>query len=113
MTAAIAEISEDKEREKKRLLDDAAAAAAEKAAKKKREAEEEAAKTEELQPELEEMMGPFFAGEKTSADFDDFTVPVLKNIIRYFFQKRPVGLTSMSKAVLVDHVTQLFEQPTA
>ena len=113
MTAAIAEISEDKERAKKRLLDEATAAAAEKAAKKKREAEEEEAKTLELQPELEALMEPYFAGEKTPADFHEFTVPQLKNLIRYFYQQRPVGLGTMSKPVLVDTLTQLYEQPHA
>ena len=82
MTAAVAEISEDKEREKKRLLDEATAAAAEKAAKKKREAEEEEAKTLELQPKLEELMEPFHAGDKTPAEFQEFTVPILKELIR-------------------------------
>ena len=51
-----------------------AAAAKKKAAKKQREAEEEA-KTLELQPELEALMEPFFAGDKTSVDFHEFTVP--------------------------------------
>ena len=111
MTAAVAEISEDKEREKKRLLDEAAAAAAEKAAKKKREAEEEEAKTLELQPKLEELMEPFHAGDKTAAAFQEFTVPILKELIRYYYQQRPVGLGTMSKTVLVDTLTKYYEDP--
>ena len=111
MVASAAEISADFENEKKRKADDAALAAAEKEAKKKREAEEEAAKTLELQPKLEELMEPFHAGDKTPAEFQEFTVPVLKELIRYYYQQRPVGLGTMSKTVLVDTLTKYYEDP--
>ena len=67
--------------------------AAESAAKKKQQEAENAAKRAELLPSLTEVLAPFLSGAKPWTDFHQLTNTTLLNLIKYYYNERPTGLT--------------------
>ena len=59
------------------------------------------------------MMELFHAGDRTPGNFQEFTVHILKKIIRYHYQQRPAGLGTISRQVLMDTLTKYCEDPPA
>ena len=88
----------------------AAAKLAAKKAKKKKLATDEAAKKVELIPSLTAAMELFSSGEKNFTAFSDTNNDLFKNLIKYFYNDRPKGLSIMKKPQLLATITALFEK---
>ena len=59
-------------------------------------------------PCLTEKIAPFLSKEKPAADLEGFSRQELVQLIRYYYQSRPVGLAGKGKPALIALLTGLM-----
>jgi hypothetical protein len=106
LVSAVAEVSADKETAKEKRKEDAAEKALQQNVSKNATEQAEAAKMVEKLPQLKEIMAPF---DTVGADLEGLkglNCASLKEIIKYYYREKPIGLSSMSKNTLVEEVSK-------
>ena len=106
LVSAVAEVSADKEKAKQKRKESTAEKELQKDASKNAAEQAEAAKMEERLPQLKEIMACFDTVDADLVSLKGFNCTVLKEIIKYYYQEKPVGLSSWSKQTLVLEVSK-------
>ena len=106
LAATVAEVTADMDAEKERKKKDAAQKVRDKKRKKQDDKAKDEAKKAAAMPSIQLLMDDFIKGVKQPAEFESLTRPVLVNILKYFYNTRPIGLTKMSKEAVVQAVKQ-------
>jgi hypothetical protein len=110
LAASVAVVTADAEKAAAERKKAAVAKSKDREKKKIEEAAAEAKKKEELKPGLEELMTKFATGEKTApAGFEELPKVQLVNLMKYFYESRPIGMATMSKTKLVELVMKLYD----
>ena len=106
--AAVAEVTAEQEQAKKKRKADLEAELKAKEVKKAKTLAEEERKKEELQGPLTELLEPWLMGGRDLCHFNELNCEQLRNIIKYFYEEKVVGLGTLPKHSLVHQVCCLF-----
>ena len=104
LIAAVAKVSAETELGRVEHREAVANKAKEKLNHKKKQEEELATKKAELLPGLQSIMAEYETGRAVAADLNKLTVQMLINIIHYYYDLMPKGLSLMKKSDLVSEV---------
>ena len=106
--AAVAEVTAEQEESKKKRKAEVEAELKAKEIKRAKTLADEERKKEEAQGPLAELMEPWLIGGRDLCEFDDLTCENLRQIIKYYYEEKVVGLSTMPKHSLVHQVATLF-----
>ena len=112
LTAAVAEITRDKDNAKKRKVQEAAELALKRATKKKAAECTEERRRLEVMGHLVPLMEKFENGEKAVSSLETLSAKVLKEILKFYYNAKLKGMATIKKADMIDEVAKgLVVQP--
>ena len=112
LTAAVAEITRDKDNAKKRKVQEATELALKRATKKKAAECTEETRRLEVMGHLVPLMEKFENGEKAVSSLETLSAKVLKEILKFYYNAKLKGMTTIKKADMIDEVAKrLVVQP--